>query len=76
MTDIILNLKNIRFRQYTVEPITLKISKQGPGPVTAADIQVTDKIEVLNPEQHLATVGGNSTFNAEIIVSFEEVTSL
>ncbi|HPI39908.1 MAG TPA: DNA-directed RNA polymerase subunit alpha [Pseudobdellovibrionaceae bacterium] len=70
VTDIILNLKNIRFRQYTVEPITLRISKQGPGPVTAADIQVTDKIEVLNPEQHLATVGGNSTFNAEIIVSF------
>lgn len=70
VTDIILNLKEVRFRQYTSEPLTLRISKKGPGKVTAADIQVNDKVEVLNPEQHIATLGGNANFSAELMVSF------
>jgi DNA-directed RNA polymerase subunit alpha len=70
VTDIILNLKEVRFKQYTADSLTLKISKKGPGKVTAADIQVSDKIEVLNPDHHIATLGANANFNAEIIVSF------
>lgn len=70
VTDIILNLKEVRFRQYSSEPVTLKINKKGPGKVTAADIVVSDRIEVLNPEQHIATLGANASFNAELIVSF------
>ncbi len=70
VTDIILNLKEVRFRQYNSEPQTLKIVKKGPGKVTAADIQTNDKVEVLNPEQHIATLGANANFNAEIIVTF------
>jgi DNA-directed RNA polymerase subunit alpha len=70
VTDIILNLKEVRFKQYTADSMTLKISKKGPGKVTAADIQTTDKIEVLNPDHHLATLGANGNFNAEIVVSF------
>lgn len=70
VTDIILNLKEVRFRQYSADPVTLRISKKGPGKVTAADIQVSDRIEVLNPDQHIATLGGNANFSAEVIVSF------
>lgn len=70
VTDIILNLKEVRFRQYNSEPQTLRISKKGPGKVTAADIQSSDKIEVLNPHQHIATLSANANFNAEIIVTF------
>lgn len=70
VTDIILNLKEVRFKQYTSDAVTMKISKKGPGKVTAADIQTSDKIEVLNPDLHIATLGGNANFNAEIIVSF------
>lgn len=70
VTDIILNLKEVRFRQYSSEPQTLRISKQGPGKVTAADIVTTDKVEVLNPEQHIATLGANANFNVEIMVTF------
>jgi DNA-directed RNA polymerase subunit alpha len=70
VTDIILNLKEVRFRQFTAEPVTLRISKKGPGKVTAADIQLNDKIEVLNPEQHIATLGQNANFSAEVVVSF------
>lgn len=70
VTDIILNLKEVRFRQYSPEPVTLKITKEGPGSVTAADIQETDKISVINPEQHLCTLGQNGKFNAEIMCKF------
>jgi DNA-directed RNA polymerase subunit alpha len=70
VSDIILNLKQIRFRQYNSEPLNLKISKKGPGVVTAADIVTTDKIEILNPHQHIATLGNNGSFSAELIVSY------
>src|SRR3954470_14696399 len=49
VSDIILNLKQVRFRQYTSETFSLNISKKGPGVITAADIQTNDKIEILNP---------------------------
>lgn len=70
VTDIILNLKQVRFRQYTSDSLTLKISKKGLGKVTAGDIVTSDKVEVLNPEQHIATLGANANFSAEIIVDF------
>lgn len=70
VTDIILNLKEVRFKQYDPEVKTLRVSKQGPGAITAADIQLTDGIEVLNPEQHIATLGKDAKFDAEIMVEF------
>jgi DNA-directed RNA polymerase subunit alpha len=70
VTDIILNLKEVRFRQFDDQPHTLRISKKGPGKVTAADIVLNDRIEVLNPDQHIATLGANANFSAEIMVTF------
>lgn len=70
VTDIILNLKQIRFKQHNPEPQTLRIVRAGPGAVTAADIQGSEKIEVLNPEQHIATLGPHASFNAELVVTF------
>jgi len=70
VTDIILNLKEVRFRQFDGETHTLRISKKGPGKVTAADIQTNDRLTVINPDQHIATLGGNANFNVEVIVSF------
>ncbi len=70
VTDIILNLKEVRFRQHDPETKTLRISKTGPGKVTAADIQLIDGIEILNPDQHLATLGKDARFEAELIVTF------
>jgi DNA-directed RNA polymerase subunit alpha len=70
VTDIILNLKQVRFRQHNPESYTLRISKKGPGVVTAADIVTNDKVEILNPHQHIATLGNNATFSCELIVSY------
>jgi DNA-directed RNA polymerase subunit alpha len=70
VTDIILNLKQVRFKQHSSDMLTLRIVKNGAGPVTAADIQTSDKIHVLNPEQHIATLGENAKFVVELQVSF------
>ena len=69
VTDIVLNFKQVRFKQFNSESQTLRISKRGPGVVTAADIQANDQITVLNPEQHIATLGKDAKFDAEIIVT-------
>src|ERR1017187_303138 len=53
VTDIILNLKQVRFKQYTPSSKTIRIEKSGDGVITAADIQVDDQVVVLNPEQHI-----------------------
>lgn len=70
VTDIIINLKQVRFRQFSSEPVTLKIHKKGSGRVTAADIQTSDKIEVLNPDQIIANIGNEGSFEAEILVTY------
>ena len=70
ITDIILNLKQVRFQQEDAEPKKMKISREGPGLVTAGDIELVSGITVLNPEQVIATMGKNAKFNAEIIVTF------
>jgi DNA-directed RNA polymerase subunit alpha len=70
VTDIILNLKQIRFKQYSPDVQTLRIAKNGPGAITARDIQTNDKIQILNPDQHIATLGSNAKFSAEVVVSY------
>jgi DNA-directed RNA polymerase subunit alpha len=70
VTDIMLNLKEVRFKQYSSEQQVLRINKKGPGKVTAADIQTNDKVDILNPHQVIATLGDNANFNVEIVVSY------
>lgn len=70
VTDIILNLKQIRFKAFGSDTQTLRINKSGPGVVTARDIQTNDKIEILNPDLHIATLGTNAKFNAELVVTY------
>jgi DNA-directed RNA polymerase subunit alpha len=68
VTDIILNLKLIRFKMYSPNGKTLRIEKTSEGPITAADIQTDDQVEILNPEQHIATLGKGGKFSAEILI--------
>ncbi len=56
VVDIMLNLKNVRFRTHTDEPIELHLEKKGAGAVTAADIKTTADVEVINPKTHIATI--------------------
>jgi DNA-directed RNA polymerase subunit alpha len=68
VAEIILNLKEVRFKLHT-ESLTVTIDKTGPGEITAADIVGDDNVEVLNPEQHIATLGKGGRIKAEIKVS-------
>ena len=68
VSEIILNLKEIRFRLHS-ERATVLIDVAGPREVLAKDIIVSEQIEVLNPEQPIATVGKNGRLRAEIVVS-------
>ncbi|HEX4926098.1 MAG TPA: DNA-directed RNA polymerase subunit alpha, partial [Bdellovibrionales bacterium] len=70
VSDIILNLKQVRFRQFDPAPQTVRIVKKGAGRITAGDIETNDKVQVLNPGQHIATLRDNANFNVELIVSF------
>ena len=56
VVDIMLNLKNIRFRVFGDEEQTLRITKKGKGVVTAKDIEVNADVEVVNPDQVIATI--------------------
>lgn len=56
VVDIMLNLKGIRFRVYGDEAQNLRIVKKGKGVVTAKDIQTNADVEVVNPEQVIATI--------------------
>lgn len=56
IVDIMLNLKSIRFRVFSNEPQVLRIVKKGKGAVTAKDIQTNADVEVVNPEQVIATI--------------------
>jgi DNA-directed RNA polymerase subunit alpha len=68
VTDLILNLKDLVLRCESEEPVTLRIDKRGPGDVTAADIQTTADVEVLNPELHLATVNQRGRLAMDLTV--------
>lgn len=70
VTNIILNLKEVRFRQHNSESQALTISKSGPGKVTASDINLNHNIEIVNPDQHICTLGENAKFEAEIVCKF------
>lgn len=56
VVDIMLNLKNVRVKALSDEPVELRIEKKGAGAITAADIKTTADVEVINPEQVIATV--------------------
>ena len=56
VVDIMLNLKNVRLKVHTDEPIELRLEKKGAGVVTAGDIKTTADVEVINPEQVIATI--------------------
>jgi len=67
VTDIILNLKGVRFKmgQANIKEVSIDVTRTGA--VTAADIITDGTVEVLNPEHHIATISSGS-FKAKLIV--------
>jgi DNA-directed RNA polymerase subunit alpha len=68
VTEIILNLKEIRFKMIDKEEAVLRLSIEGEGEVKAGDIETDDSVIILNPDQHIATLNKEGKLHAEMVV--------
>ncbi len=69
VTQIVLNVKQLVLRAHSRQPKTIVIEKDKKGPVTAADLEVDDTVEVVNPELQLCTLTKAGQFRMELEVS-------
>ena len=67
VTDIILNLKEVRLRLNDGEQHTLKVEAKGPATVLAKDITGSANVEILNPEQKIATLSRDAKLDMELV---------
>src|SRR3954467_5795335 len=69
VTDIILNLKEVVLKAATAKTYTVRIQKEGPGPVYAKDIELVDGLTVLNPDHLIATLDKKGPLSLELTVN-------
>lgn len=68
VTEIVLNLKELRLVMYNDEPKTLLLEAEGKGDVTALDIQTDTDVKILNPDLHIATLDEGGRLRMEIFI--------
>ena len=68
VTDIVLNLKKVKFKAHTRDEQVLLLSVNKEGAVTAADIQTNQNIELVNPTQHILTLDKKKKLELELTV--------
>lgn len=67
VVDILLNLKSVRVRSSQSDASTLTLSVKG-GTVTARDIKTPGGVEIVNPDQHIATLADSVSLEMEMTV--------
>ena len=68
VTDIILNIKELLVKLHSDGPETLRLKADKPGVVRAQDIQPNHNVEILNPEQGIATLSEDAELEIEMVV--------
>jgi DNA-directed RNA polymerase subunit alpha len=68
VTDIVLNLKKVKFKAHTRDEQVLLLSVNKEGAVTAADIQANQNVELVNPTQPICTLDKKKKFEMELTV--------
>ena len=69
-TQLILNLKKLRLKLFSEEPVRIYVQAQGPGPITAADLNAPPEVEIINPELYLLTLDSSEAdLDMELTVS-------
>src|SRR5580693_7560939 len=68
VTDIVLNLKKVKFKAHSRDEQTLLLSVNKEGEVTAADIQTNQNVELVNPDQIICTLDKKKKFEMELEV--------
>ena len=69
VSEIILNLKEVRFSIRQREDVVLTLEKNGEGPVTAGDISESSNVEVLNPDYVIANVSSGGSLKMELKIA-------
>jgi DNA-directed RNA polymerase subunit alpha len=69
VTEIVLNLKEVVFKAESPKSYTLRLEKEGPGPVLAGDIQLVDGLQVLNPDHLVAQLDKKGPLSMELTVN-------
>ena len=68
VTEIIMNLKEVELKLNSEGPETIYIKTKGEGVVKASDISANNNIEILNPDQHIATLSQDAKLSIEMTV--------
>lgn len=67
--QIILNLKQLRVKSFSPEPVKLSLKVKGEKTITAADIKETDQVQVINKDLHIATTDSKAAdFDMELTI--------
>ncbi|OFK67208.1 DNA-directed RNA polymerase subunit alpha [Corynebacterium sp. HMSC074A09] len=68
VSEIILNVKGLVLSSDSVEPVVMYLSKEGPGEVTAGDIQPPAGVEIHNSDLHIASLNESAKLEMELVV--------
>ena len=68
VTDIILNLKEVRLKLFSEGPETIRIKGKDEGEIKASDISTTNNVEILNPDLHIASLSKDADLDMEMTV--------
>jgi DNA-directed RNA polymerase subunit alpha len=69
VSDIILNIKQLRLKLLADHDATLKLEVSGDGEVKASDIEKNPDVQILNPDLHIATINSDAKLKIEMKVS-------
>lgn len=67
VTEIILNLKEVRLKLHTEGPKTIRVKAEGPRVLKAGDILTGDAVEILNPDHPIATLSRDGKLSMEMV---------
>jgi DNA-directed RNA polymerase subunit alpha len=68
VTDISLNLKEIKLKLLDVDEAVIHLKKEGEGEARAGDMETHGLVEILNPEMHIATLNKGAVLDMELVV--------
>ncbi|MFZ5829281.1 MAG: DNA-directed RNA polymerase subunit alpha [Planctomycetota bacterium] len=68
VTDIVLNMKALVVKNHSEQTRVLRIEKNTRGPITGADVQTDDQVEVINKDHHIATLTDEKPFLMEMVI--------
>ncbi|MBI5057687.1 MAG: DNA-directed RNA polymerase subunit alpha [Nitrospirae bacterium] len=68
VVDVVLNVKQLRMKLHSNEPKVVTINVKGPREIKGKDIETGGQVEILNPEQHIATLEKNASLTMEFTV--------